>query len=293
MLLSSSFQLIGNTPLVRLTFPNQKNNQLYGKCEQYNLTGSMKDRIALAMILKAEQEKKLVPSGTIIEPTSGNTGIALAAIGKLKGYHVILTMPSSMSIERRKLLQIYGAKVVLTSPEKKMEGAILKAKELAKEIPNSVILQQFSNPENPLIHYFTTGKEILNDLKDIDILIAGIGTGGSISGIGKCLKEANHTIQIIGVSPKKEKHQIQGIGAGFIPQTFDENIVDEIIKISDKEAFFGCQEILKNDGLFVGISSGAVYAAAKKINEKVENKKIVLLFPDSGNRYLSCEGLYD
>lgn len=294
-----SLSLIGNTPLIEMKRYQKKyhlNTQVFAKLESNNLTGSIKDRIALFMIEQAEKEKKLLPGGTIIEPTSGNTGIGLACVGKLKGYKVIIVMPSSMSQERIKLIEIYGASVVLTSAELGMEGAVKKAQELQKTLPNSIILDQFSNLNNPQTHYLYTGPEIYSQISDMNIFVACIGTGGTISGIGKYLKNKNKNIKIIGVLPKVFEnatnlehltHKIQGIGANFKPETYDESICDEIIYVSDEDAYKTCKEIPQIEGLLVGISSGAALFAAKLISRKYERSKIVVLFPDNGMRYLS------
>jgi len=297
-------ELIGNTPLLELV-NYEKNNKLnatiLAKIELFNPAGSVKDRIAKAMIEKAEEEGFLKPGSTIIEPTSGNTGIGLASIAAAKGYKAILTMPETMSIERRKLLKAYGAQIVLTDGSKGMKGAIEKAEELQKEIKNSFIPSQFENKENPKMHYKTTGPEIYNDTNgNIDYFVAGVGTGGTLSGVGKYLKEKNPNIKIIAVEPmsspvlskgKAGPHKIQGIGAGFIPDTLDTDIYDEIIKIENEDAFKSAREVAKNDGILVGISSGAAIKAATIIAQRDENKDktIVVLLPDTGERYLSTE----
>ena len=304
MLVKHAYELIGNTPLIELTNIEKIFNlkaKLYAKVEYFNPAGSVKDRIALAMIEDAEKKGLLKGNYTIIEPTSGNTGIGLASIGAMKGYKVILTMPESMSIERRKLLQAYGAKIVLTDAKLGMQGSIDKAKELQKEIKNSIILGQFDNPSNPDMHYKTTGPEIYNDLNGkVDVFVAGIGTGGTITGIGKYLKEKNKSIEIVGIEPssspflskgEKGPHGIQGIGAGFAPSILDKKIYDRIITISNEDAFEYGKLVGKYEGVLVGISSGAALCGAIEIarKENYENKNIVVLFPDSGDRYLSTK----
>ena len=299
---NSILELIGNTPLIELK--NIKNKyklkgNIYAKLEGNNPFGSIKDRTAYQMIIDAEKDGLLKEGSTIIEPTSGNTGVALAAIGKLKGYEVIIVMPSSMSIERIKLIKSYGGKVILTEASLGMQGAINKAKELIIEIPNSLILGQFTNPSNPKVHFLTTGKEIYEDLEgNIDIFISGIGTGGTISGTGEYLKNKNPNIKVIGVEPQGSPlltkgeiggHKIQGIGANFIPKVLNINIYDKIICISDEEAFDYSKKVCKIEGLLVGISSGAALCAAIKEAQKEENlnKNIVVILPDTGTRYLS------
>lgn len=293
---------IGNTPLKELKEIERHFNlkaKLFAKYEKYNPAGSVKDRIALEMIEDAEKEGKLKVGSVIIEPTSGNTGIGLAYVGKLKGYRVILTMPESMSIERRNILKSYGAELVLTEASKGMKGAIAKANELKEEIPNSIILGQFDNPSNPKAHYRTTGPEIYSQTdKEVAAFVAGVGTGGTVSGVGKYLKEQNKNIHIVAVEPLSSPmiskgeagpHQIQGIGAGFIPNTLDRSVIDEVITVSNDEAFEMGQlhNELEKDG--VGISSGAALAAAIRLAQKEEynNKVIVVLFPDGIDRYLS------
>jgi len=300
--IQSPLELIGKTPLVSLEKINAKTNSIIlGKAEFMNSGGSIKDRIALAMIEKAEEENILKKGGTIIEATSGNTGIGLAWIAAVKGYKTILTMPESMSIERRNLLKAYGAEIVLTAAEEGMTGAINKAREISNKTKNSFIPQQFENEANPMVYYETTGPEIWEDTEgDIDAFIAGVGTGGSITGIGKYLKEKNPNIKIIAVEPEKsavlsgeEKggHQIQGIGAGFIPNTLDTKIYDEIIKVSEEDAFQTSKKISNENGLLVGISSGANVFAALTYALRDKNKKqtIVTILADSGERYLSTE----
>ena len=293
--------LVGNTPLIEVN--NFKSNdikaRILAKLEYFNPTGSVKDRTAKAMIMDAEEKGLLKPGSTIIEPTSGNTGIGLASIGTAKGYKVIITMPETMSVERRTLIRSYGATVVLTDGSLGMKGAISKALELNKEIPNSFIPGQFNNPSNPKIHYQTTGPEIWNDTDgDVDILVAGVGTGGTISGTGKYLKEKNPNIKIIAVEPKGSpvlseghagSHKIQGIGAGFIPDILDTTVYDEVFPVSNEDAFQTGKEFAKTEGILVGISSGAALFAAKEIAKRVENKgkTIVVILPDTGDRYLS------
>lgn len=297
-------QLIGNTPIMELSNyekENDLNAKILAKIEFFNPAGSVKDRIAKAMIEKAEKEGILKKGSTIIEPTSGNTGIGLASLAAAKGYKAILTMPETMSIERRKLLKAYGAQIVLTDGSKGMKGAIEKAQELQKEIKDSFIPSQFENTENPKVHYLTTGPEIYKDTKGkIDFFVAGVGTGGTLSGVGKYLKEKNPDIKIIAVEPKSSPvlskgnpgpHKIQGIGAGFIPNTLNTDIYDEIIQIENEDAFISARNVAKSDGILVGISSGAAIKAATIIAKRPENKEktIVTLLPDTGERYLSTE----
>ncbi|MBU5482857.1 cysteine synthase A [Clostridium sp. MSJ-11] len=295
-------ELIGNTPMLRLgKFEKQyevKAN-LIGKVEYFNPGSSIKDRIAFAMIEEGEKQGLIKKDTVIIEPTSGNTGIGLALVAAAKGYKIILTMPESMSIERRKLLKAYGAELVLTPAADGMKGSIAKAEELAKEIPNSFIPQQFDNLANPSIHEKTTAEEILRDLDGkVDVLISGVGTGGTITGIGKVLKKNNPDVKIIAVEPedsailsggKPGPHKIQGIGAGFIPSILDTSLIDEIIKVSNEDSFKITKEIVTLEGLLVGISSGAALHAAKEVGIREENKgkNIVVILPDTGMRYLS------
>lgn len=294
--------VIGNTPHIRLSrlFPEQ---EVWLKLEKQNPGGSLKDRIALAMIEDAEKQGILKPGSTIIEPTSGNTGVGLSLVGALKGYKVMIVMPESMSVERRKLIALYGAELVLTPREKGMTGAIEKAEELQCEIPDSWIPQQFKNPSNPAIHAATTAREIVSDFSDgLDYLISGIGTGGHITGVGKELKKKFPSLQVIGVEPadsavisggKAGPHALQGIGAGFIPDTLDLNVVDGVIRITKEEAFEYTRRLARQEGILGGISTGASLAAiAKKIPE-LEGKKRILTFNcDTGERYLSVEGLF-
>ncbi len=295
-------ELVGNTPLLKLTryINTQKiNANIIAKLEYFNPGGSVKDRIAKAMIEDAEAKGLLNPNSVIIESTSGNTGIGLAYVGAAKGYKVILTMPESMSIERRLLLKALGAKLILTPASGGMKAAIKKAQELANEIPNSFIPDQFKNPSNPEIHYKTTGPEIFKATDGhIDVFVSGVGTGGTISGVGAYLKEQNPNIQVIAVEPtdsavlsgeKPGPHKIQGIGAGFIPETLNTEIYDEIIKVSNDDAFTTSRLIAKTEGLLIGISSGAAIYAATLVAQKTENhnKNIIVFLPDTGERYLS------
>ena len=298
----SMLELVGKTPLVELS-NFEKNNSLeatiVGKVEAFNPAGSVKDRIAKAMLEKAEADGLISEGAVIIEPTSGNTGIGLAAAAAAKGYRAILTMPETMSVERRNLLKAYGAEVVLTDGTKGMKGAIAKAEELRTEIPNSIIPGQFVNPANPQAHVDTTGPEIWEDTDGkIDIFVAGVGTGGTLSGVGQYLKSHNPDVKIVAVEPagspvlsqgKAGSHAIQGIGAGFVPDTLNTEIYDEIITIENEEAFSAGRELAKGEGMLVGISSGAAVAAAKKLAQRPENKGklIVALLPDTGDRYLS------
>lgn len=294
--------LVGNTPLLELSNYNASKGlqaQIIAKLEYFNPAGSVKDRVALSMIEDAEKKGALKPGATIIEPTSGNTGVGLAFVSSVKGYKLVLTMPDTMSIERRNLLKALGAEVVLTPGTKGMNGAIEKANELKASTPGSVILQQFENPANPAIHKATTGEEIWRDTDgEIDIFVAGVGTGGTVSGAGAALKQHNPKIQIVAVEPANSPvlsggvagpHKIQGIGAGFVPKTFNASIVDNIIKIEDNDAIRTSRELAKKEGLLVGISSGAAIYAATLLAQKPENKnkKIVVLLPDTGERYLS------
>ncbi|WP_343769627.1 cysteine synthase A [Clostridium malenominatum] len=295
-------ELIGNTPLLKVSkFEKQyeiKAN-IITKVEYFNPGSSIKDRIAFAMVEEGEKLGLINKDTVIIEPTSGNTGIGLAMVAAAKGYRIILTMPESMSIERRKLLKAYGAELVLTPAAEGMKGAIAKAEEIASEIPNSFIPQQFDNLANPSIHERTTAEEILRDLDGkVDILVSGVGTGGTITGIGRVLKKANPNVKIVAVEPtdspvisggKPGPHKIQGIGAGFIPSILDTSIIDEIIKVSNEDSFNVTKEIVTLEGLLVGISSGAALYAAKELGIREENKgkNIVVILPDTGMRYLS------
>ena len=295
-------ELIGHTPLVELVNFNKENNlkaTIIAKVEGFNPAGSVKDRIAKSIIEDYEARGILKEGSTIIEPTSGNTGIGLAAIAAAKGYRLIITLPETMSVERRNLIKAYGAELVLTDGTKGMKGAIAKAEELNKEIPNSVIAGQFVNPANPKAHRETTGPEIWNDTDGkVDIFVAGVGTGGTITGVGEYLKSKNPNVKIVAVEPETSpvlskgvagSHKIQGIGAGFIPDTLNTKIYDEIIAVPNEEAFKTGAEVVKSDGVFVGISSGAALFAAKQLALREENKgkTIVVLLPDNGDRYLS------
>lgn len=295
-------ELVGNTPLVELVNYEKENNleaTLLAKVEGLNPGGSAKDRIAKAIIEDYEAKGLLKKGSTIIEPTSGNTGIGLAAIGVSKGYKVIIVLPDTMSVERRNLIKAYGAELVLTEGTLGMKGAIEKAEELKKTIPGSVIAGQFDNPANPKAHFETTGPEIWNDTDGmVDIFVAGVGTGGTISGVGEYLKSKNPNIKVIAVEPETSPvlskgvagpHKIQGIGAGFVPKTLNIKVYDEIITVSNEDAFTVGSKVVKTDGIFIGISSGAAIAAATIVAKRPENKgkKIVVLLPDNGDRYLS------
>lgn len=295
-------ELIGNTPLVELTHFERDRGlgaTVIGKVESFNPGGSVKDRIARAMLEAAEAEGLLTPDTVIIEPTSGNTGIGLAALAAMRGNRIIITMPDTMSVERRNLMRAYGAELVLTPGAEGMKGAIAKAHELADEIPDSFIPSQFTNPANPAIHRATTGPEIWRDTDGaVDILVAGVGTGGTLSGAGAYLKEQNPAIQVVAVEPASSPvlsegragaHKIQGIGAGFVPDTLDTAIYDEVLPITDEEAFQAGRDLAAHDGLRVGISSGAAAAAAAKLAQRPENagKTIVVILPDTGERYLT------
>ncbi len=294
--------LIGNTPLVRLKNTEKEYGlpaNLIAKVEYFNPAGSVKDRVAKAMLDDAEEKGLLKPTSTIIEPTSGNTGIGLAALAASRGYKIILTMPDTMSIERRNLLKAYGAELVLTDGAKGMKGAIEKAKELAKEIPDSFIPGQFTNPANPEMHKKTTGPEIWNDTDGkVDIFVAGVGTGGTVSGVGEYLKSKNPNVKVIAVEPasspvlsegKSGAHKIQGIGAGFVPETLNTDIYDEIITVENEKAFETGRFLAKKEAILVGISAGASVWAAIELAKREENKdkNIVVLLPDTGERYLS------
>lgn len=302
MIYNNVLETIGNTPIIKLNklFPN---HNVYIKVEKQNPGGSIKDRIALAMIEDAEKAGILKPGGTIIEPTSGNTGIGLSFVAAVKGYKMIITMPESMSIERRKIMEAYGAEFVLTPKELGMKGAIAKAQELAETIEGAWVPQQFENNSNPTVHYNTTAKEILSDFpQGVDYLITGVGTGGHLSGIGKALKEINSSTKVIAVEPTDSpvisggnpgSHAIQGIGAGFIPTNLDTSIVDSSIQITKEEAYEFAKKVAKVEGLFVGISTGASLAAvAKTLNEVDKEAKILTVNYDTGERYLSVEGLF-
>ncbi len=300
-------ELIGKTPLMELVNYSEKENlssNILAKLEFFNPAGSIKDRAAFEMISDAEKKGLIKKGAVIIEPTSGNTGIGLASICAAKGYKIILTMPDTMSIERRNLLKAYGAEIVLTDGKRGMEGAVEKAKELSKELENSFIPGQFENPANPLSHINTTGPEIWEDTDGkIDVLVACIGTGGTISGIGKYLKSRNPDIKVVAVEPESSPllskgfagpHKIQGIGANFVPDILDKDIYDEIITVSDEDAYKTGKDIARNEGILVGISSGAAVYAAREVLKRPENKdkKVVAILPDTGERYLST-GMYD
>lgn len=295
-------ELIGNTPLLELNkFSSLKGLEqpIIAKIESFNPGGSVKDRVALAMIEDAEDKGLLKPGATIIEPTSGNTGVGLALVAAVKGYKLILTMPETMSIERRNLVKAYGATVKLTSGKEGMKGAIKAAEELRDSIPGSIILQQFENQANPQKHYETTGKEIWRDTDGVvDIFVAGVGTGGTISGVGKYLKEQNPNVKVVAVEPttspvlsggQSGSHKIQGIGAGFIPSTYNSKYVDEIFQVDNDQAILTGRQLAQSEGLLVGISSGAAAFAASELAKRPENKgkRIVTLLPDTGERYLS------
>ena len=299
MIYNNLLDLIGNTPVVKVDFKDENIADVYVKLEKFNLSRSVKDRAALGMIETAEKEGLLKEGSVIIEPTSGNTGIALALIGRLKGYKVIIVMPDTMSIERRATLKAYGAELILTDGTKGMGEAIAIAEKLAAENPNYFLPQQFNNKANPEKHYETTGKELLDDFKVIDAFVAGVGTGGTIVGVAKRLKERSKDTKVIGVEPstsavlsgeKPGKHGIQGIGTGFIPKNYDASVVDEIVKISSEEAVEYAKKASHDFGLFVGISSGANIAAAYQVAKKLGKGKIVVtLAPDGGEKYLSVE----
>jgi len=292
-IVNSLLDLIGHTPMLEIQ-PG-----LLLKLERFNPGGSVKDRTALAMIEDAEKRGLLQPGATIIEPTSGNTGVGLAWIGRLKGYKVILTMPETMSVERRNLLATYGAELVLTPGAEGMKGAISKAEEIRDNTPGAIILGQFVNPANPAIHYATTGQEIWEDTAgQVDVFIAGVGTGGTISGVGRALKEKNMLVEIIAVEPASSPvlsggqagpHKIQGIGAGFIPETYQPGFIDRVLTVTNDDALNAARNLAKDHGLLVGISSGAAYAAAVQLTRQPEykGKTIVVLLPDTGERYLS------
>ena len=297
MIAKNLTELIGDTPMLEVRVSGAA--QVLLKLERFNPGGSVKDRIALAMVQSAEKSGKLQPGGTIIEPTSGNTGVGLAWVGRTKGYRVILTMPETMSVERRKLLAVYGAELVLTPGAEGMKGAIRKAEELREQTPGSIILGQFVNPANPAIHYATTGQEIWRDTEGkVDVFVAGVGTGGTVSGTGRALKEHKPEIEVIAVEPASSPvlsggqagaHKIQGIGAGFVPETYDAAFIDRVQPVSNEDAFAGVRLLAEQYGLLVGISSGAAFHAAAELAKQPEyaGKTIVALLPDTGERYLS------
>ena len=304
MIYKSLTELIGSTPLLSLKQQEGQLANIVAKLEYFNPGGSVKDRIARAMIEDAEERGLLKPGATIIEPTSGNTGVGLAWVGTSKGYRVVLTMPDTMSLERRNLLRAYGAELVLTPGAEGMKGAIAKAAELKEQTPGAIILGQFVNPANPAAHERTTGEEIWADTEGrVDIFVAGVGTGGTVSGTGRALKKHNAAVKVVAVEPASSavlstgtpgKHKIQGIGAGFVPQTYAADVVDEIQTVSDDDAKLHARLLAQGEGLLVGISSGAAYAAALRLARQPENqgKTIVALLPDTGERYLST-GLFD
>ncbi len=296
MIYRSLIELIGHTPMLEIPAGQAR---LLLKLERFNPGGSVKDRTALAMIEDAEKRGLLMPGGTIIEPTSGNTGVGLAWIGRLKGYRVILTMPDTMSVERRNLLAVYGAELVLTPGAEGMKGAIAKAEELQAATPNSIILGQFVNPANPAVHYATTGQEIWDDTEgNVDVFVAGVGTGGTVSGVGRALKEKNLAVEIIAVEPASSPvlsggqpgpHKIQGIGAGFVPSTYHGGYIDRVMTVTNEEAYAAAKQLASQYGLLVGISSGCAFHAAMQLAQQPEyaGRTIVVLLPDTGERYLS------
>lgn len=300
MIYNNVLDLIGNTPVIKLNFNDEDMADVYIKLEKFNIGGSVKDRAALGMIEAAERAGILKEGSTIVEPTSGNTGISLALIGRVKGYRVIITMPETMSIERRNYLEAYGAELILTEGALGMKGAIAKAEEIVAQNPTYFMPQQFNNPANPEKHYETTGKEIIEDFgTSLDAFVSGVGTSGTLSGVGKRLREESPNTKIYAVEPSDSpvlsggeagKHMIQGIGAGFVPNNYDVKYVDEILQISNEEAIKFGVEVNKNNGIFVGISSGAAIAAAYKVAKKLgKGKKVLTIAPDGGEKYLSIE----
>lgn len=301
MIYESVLELIGNTPMLKLKKEDENSADIYVKLEKFNATGSVKDRAALGMIEKAERDNLIKPGDTIVEPTSGNTGIALAMIGRLKGYKVIIVMPETMSEERRALIKAYGAELILTDGKKGMKGAIAKAEELSKQ-PGYFIPSQFDNEANKEKHYETTAEEILKDVPDVDVFIAGVGTGGTVTGVSKKLKERLENVRTIAAEPEKSKvlsggrpgpHSIQGIGAGFIPSIYESEVIDEVFAVTDEDAVKEAKEFAAKEGLLVGISTGCALSVAKNIAKEIgKDKKIVLIAPDGGEKYISM-GLYD
>ena len=296
MINNNVLDMIGNTPMIKLN--NIGNSNLYVKLEKYNPAGSIKDRAVYYMVENLEKNGILKKGDVLVEATSGNTGIALSMIGSLKGYKVIIVMPETMSIERRTLMKAYGAKFILTDGSLGMKGSIEMMNKLLSENTNYISLKQFENEYNPLAHYETTGVEIYNQVKDIDIFVCGVGTGGTISGVGKYLKEQNPNIRVVAVEPegspvisknKKGSHKIQGIGAGFIPKNYNENVVDEVMTITDEESYEGVRIMAQKEGILVGISSGANVYAALKLCEMYPDKKIVTVAPDGIDKYMSME----
>jgi len=303
MIFNNTLEMVGNTPLLKLNnIVKEGMADIYLKLEKYNPGGSVKDRAALGMIERAEELGLIKAGDTIVEPTSGNTGIALAMIGKLKGYRVIIVMPETMSVERRSLIRAYGAELVLTEGAKGMKGAIAKAQEIAENEKGFYIPQQFINEANPNKHYATTAEEIVKDVNDLDLFVAGVGTGGTISGVGKRLKELRPEVKVVAVEPEKSPvisggqpgpHKIQGIGAGFIPEIYNKEFVDKVFTASEEEAFEAARLVAKEEGVLIGISSGANVAIAIKLAKELgAGKKIVTIAPDGGEKYLSM-GLYE
>ena len=294
MINNNVLDMIGNTPMIKLN--NIGNSNIYVKLEKYNPAGSIKDRAVYYMVENLEKNELLKKGDVLVEATSGNTGIALSMIGSLKGYKVIIVMPETMSVERRTLMKAYGAKLILTDGSLGMKGSIEKMNKLLSENSNYISLKQFDNEYNPLAHYETTGVEMYNQVKDIDIFVCGVGTGGTISGVGKYLKEQNPNIKVVAVEPegspvisknKKGSHKIQGIGAGFIPKNYNENVVDEVMTITDEESYKGVRIMAQKEGILVGISSGANIYAALKLCEMYPDKKIVTVAPDGIDKYMS------